>query len=115
MTARQRPGSAKGVVFITIEDETGIANLIVWPAVFEQFRQAVLGSNLLGIQGTVQREGQVVHVVADRVYDLSALLGRLDSDPSSPPQGDTTPRPQGDTPRPPVSRSPLNIQARNFH
>ena len=115
VTARQRPGSAKGVVFITIEDETGIANLIVWPAVFEQFRQAVLGSNLLGIQGTVQREGQVVHVVADRVYDLSALLGRLDSDPSSPPQGDTTPRPQGDTPRPPVSRSPLNIQARNFH
>ena len=103
VTARQRPGSAKGVVFITIEDETGIANLIVWPAVFEQFRQAVLGASLLGIHGTVQREGQVVHVVADRVYDLSALLTRLDLEQSAtPPVGEP-------------SQPRLSIPARNFH
>jgi error-prone DNA polymerase len=100
VTARQRPGSAKGVVFITIEDETGIANLIVWPGIFERFRKAVLGASLLGIQGTVQRQGRVVHVVAERVYDLSALLARLEA---------------AGVPPPLAPRPPLRIQARHFH
>ena len=99
VTARQRPGSAKGVVFITIEDETAIANLIVWPAVFERFRKAVLGASLLGIEGIVQRQGLVVHVVAERLFDLSALLAHLD----------------GAAPPPPAARQRLRIPARNFH
>ncbi len=74
---RQRPGSANGVMFITLEDETGHANLIVWPAVFEDFRQAVLGATLMGVEGTVQREGTVIHVVARRVWNLGSLLGTL--------------------------------------
>ncbi len=80
---RQRPGSAKGVIFATLEDETGIANLIVWPAVFERFRKAVLGASLLGVCGRVQREGLVVHVLAEEVYDLTALLARLDGPPEA--------------------------------
>ena len=80
---RQRPGSAKGVIFATLEDETGIANLIVWPAVFERFRKAVLGASLLGVAGRVQREGLVVHVLAEEVHDLTALLGRLDGPPEA--------------------------------
>ena len=55
---RQRPGSAKGVVFVTIEDETGVANLIVWPKVFENHRRAVLGARVLAVEGHVQREGE---------------------------------------------------------
>jgi error-prone DNA polymerase len=74
---RQRPGSANGVMFITLEDETGHANLIIWPAVFERFRQAVLGATLMGVEGTVQREGSVIHVVAGRVWNLGSLLGEL--------------------------------------
>ena len=74
---RQRPGSANGVMFITIEDETGHANLIVWPTVFERFRQAVLGATVMGVEGSVQREGAVIHVVARRVWNLDPLLGGL--------------------------------------
>ncbi len=74
---RQRPGSANGVMFITIEDETGHANLIVWPTVFERFRQAVLGATMMGVEGSVQREGAVIHVVARRVWNLDPLLGEL--------------------------------------
>src|SRR5207302_704542 len=61
---RQRPGSANGVVFITLEDETGIANLIVWPAVLERFRRAALGATLLYCRGRLQREESVIHIVA---------------------------------------------------
>jgi error-prone DNA polymerase len=68
---RQRPGTAKGVVFITIEDETGIANLIVWPDVFERFRKAGLSAGLLGVHGRVQREGIVIHVPAQKLFDLN--------------------------------------------
>ncbi|MEM8787091.1 MAG: error-prone DNA polymerase [Pseudomonadota bacterium] len=71
---RQRPGTAKGVVFETIEDETGIANIIVWPKVFEQFRALVLGSRCLGITGRVQTQDGVIHVVAQRLVDLTPLL-----------------------------------------
>lgn len=74
---RQRPGSAKGVMFITIEDESGIANLVVWPKVFEQNRRTILASGLLAVRGRVQREGDVVHLVAQRVTDLSANLAKV--------------------------------------
>src|ERR1700731_1925012 len=68
---RQRPGTASGVIFVTIEDETGVANLIVWPGIFEAYRRIVLGASLLGCTGRLQREGLVIHVVAERLVDLS--------------------------------------------
>ncbi|MBV8889075.1 MAG: DNA polymerase III subunit alpha [Alphaproteobacteria bacterium] len=74
---RQRPGSANGVVFITIEDETGIANLIVWPDVLERFRRAALGATLLRCRGRLQREDSVIHVVADDLQDLTPRLHTL--------------------------------------
>ena len=74
---RQRPGSANGVVFITIEDETGIANLIVWPAILERFRRAALGATLLRCTGKLQREESVIHVVADRLGDMTPRLNTL--------------------------------------
>jgi error-prone DNA polymerase len=74
---RQRPGTASGVIFATIEDETGIANLVIWPKVFERHRRIVLTARLIGVVGRVQREGLVVHVVAERLVDLSHLLSEL--------------------------------------
>ena len=74
---RQRPGSANGVVFITIEDETGIANLIVWPAILERFRRAALGATLLRCTGKLQREQSVIHVVAERLADMTPRLNTL--------------------------------------
>jgi error-prone DNA polymerase len=71
---RQKPGSAKGVLFITIEDETGVANLIVWPSLFERQRRLVLSAGMIACTGRVQREGSVIHVVAERLEDLSDLL-----------------------------------------
>ncbi len=71
---RQRPGSAKGVMFITIEDETGIANIVVWPSAFEAQRRLVLSAGMIACVGKVQREGAVIHVIADRLIDLSDLL-----------------------------------------
>ena len=80
---RQRPGTASGVIFATLEDETGIANIIVWPKVFEAHRKALLGSRLLGVEGMLQREDTVTHLIAHRLVDLShhlATLGELDGD-----------------------------------
>jgi error-prone DNA polymerase len=74
---RQRPGSANGVVFVTIEDETGIANLILWPAILERFRRAALGATLLRCTGKLQREQTVIHVVAERLDDLTPRLNTL--------------------------------------
>ncbi|QND66624.1 DNA-binding protein [Mesorhizobium loti] len=74
---RQRPGSAKGVMFVTIEDETGIANLVVWVKVFERFRRVVLGAGMIGVYGRIQREGEVVHLVAHRLSDLSVDLASV--------------------------------------
>jgi error-prone DNA polymerase len=74
---RQRPGSASGVIFMTLEDETGIANAIVWPSVFETFRPVVLGARLIGVTGKLQNEQGVIHVVAERIEDLTPLLRRL--------------------------------------
>jgi len=76
---RQRPGTASGVIFMTLEDETHIANIIVWPRVFEQFRQEVLGARLCAVDGVVQNESGVVHIVAERLHDFSPLLARLSS------------------------------------
>jgi error-prone DNA polymerase len=74
---RQRPGSAKGVIFITIEDETGIANLIIWPPILERFRRIVLGATLLYCKGRLQREEGVIHVVAEDLRDLTPRLRTL--------------------------------------
>ena len=71
---RQRPGSASGVMFITLEDETGVANLVVWPSLFERQRRLVLSAGMIACQGRVQREGAVVHLIAGRLEDLSDLL-----------------------------------------
>ena len=77
VVTRQRPGSASGVTFVTVEDETGHVNLVVWKALGERQRQVLLGARLLGVSGTVQREGDVLHIVARRLEDRSALLGEL--------------------------------------
>ncbi|MBL8831170.1 MAG: error-prone DNA polymerase [Rhodospirillales bacterium] len=74
---RQRPGTAKGTIFVTIEDEDGVANLIVWPKIFEAHRAIVMGARLLRVEGQVQRQGDVIHVVARKFADCSALLGTL--------------------------------------
>ncbi|WP_018900709.1 error-prone DNA polymerase [Rhizobium sp. 2MFCol3.1] len=74
---RQKPGSAKGVMFITIEDETGPANVVVWPSLFEKRRRVVLGSSMMAIHGKIQREGDVVHLVAQQLFDLSGDLSGL--------------------------------------
>ena len=76
---RQRPGSAKGVMFITLEDETAVANLVVWTKVFERFRRVVLGSGMIGVKGRIQREGEVVHIVAHELIDLSTELASVGS------------------------------------
>ncbi len=76
---RQKPGSAKGVMFITLEDEGGIANIVVWPDLFERCRRIILTASTLLVRGRVQREGQVVHVVAHQIVDRSALLAAVAS------------------------------------
>ncbi|MGB0629251.1 MAG: error-prone DNA polymerase [Alphaproteobacteria bacterium] len=74
---RQRPGTASGVIFITLEDETGVANLVVWPKTFEKFRRVVMGARLIRVTGKLQREGIVTHVIADRLEDLTHRLHAL--------------------------------------
>ena len=74
---RQRPGTASGVIFMTLEDETGIANIIVWPRTFETFRRVVMGARLVLVKGLLQREGIVTHVVANKIENLSHRLDAL--------------------------------------
>jgi len=74
---RQRPGSASGVIFVTLEDETGYVNLVVWSRIADRHRKTLLGARLLGVRGRLQREGEVLHVVVERLEDRSALLGTL--------------------------------------
>jgi error-prone DNA polymerase len=76
---RQRPGSAHGVLFVTIEDETGHANLIVWPDVFEAQRRLLLTASMIACRGRLQREGEVIHIIADHMTDLSGLLRSVGS------------------------------------
>jgi error-prone DNA polymerase len=130
---RQRPGSAKGVLFVTLEDETGIANLVVWPQTFEKFRRVVMGASMLAVRGRVQREGEVVHLVAHQLTDLSADLATVGSrdaafplphgrgdqvkggggpDPRElPPKGLRT----GDIYAPELHFDTIKVKARNFH
>ncbi|MGI9481970.1 MAG: error-prone DNA polymerase [Hyphomicrobiales bacterium] len=75
---RQRPGTAKGVIFLTLEDETGVANIVVWANVFERFRRTVMTARLMRVRGKLQREGIVTHLVAEQIEDMSWLLDKLD-------------------------------------
>ena len=74
---RQRPGTAKGVIFLTLEDETGTANIIVWARTFERFRRAVIAGRCLKVTGRLQRDGEVTHVVAEKIEDISPLLDEI--------------------------------------
>ena len=74
---RQRPGSAKGVCFITLEDETGVINLVVWPDLKEKQRRVVMGSRLMEVRGRVEYDDEVIHVIAHHPKDYTAMLGRL--------------------------------------
>jgi error-prone DNA polymerase len=94
---RQRPGTAKGVVFLTLEDETGIVNIVVWSRVFEANRRIVMTSQFLLVRGRIQREGIVIHVVAEKFVDLTGELRLLRSDDAflpSQPQEPTVPLPE---------------------
>ena len=86
---RQRPGSASGVIFMTLEDETGVVNIVVWPRVLESFRKAVLGARVVMVRGRVQRTADIVHLVADRLEDLTGWLDLLTPDEAggAPPPG----------------------------
>ncbi|MGE3148830.1 MAG: OB-fold nucleic acid binding domain-containing protein [Pseudorhodoplanes sp.] len=94
---RQRPGSANGVIFMTLEDETGIANVIVWPPKYEEYRPVVLGARIVAVTGRLQNQSSVVHVVAERIADLTPLLKRLSA-------GGTDGAPDGQDAAQPLSR-----------
>ena len=126
------PGSAKGVMFITLEDESANANLIVWPNVFEQHRRAILGATMLGCHGRVQSADGVIHLIIDRVNDLSSQLktvsGLEDGFPLSAGRGDEAKHGgsglDSREPKPPIKPrdmyeldlhiDPTKIRARNF-
>ncbi len=74
---RQRPGTAQGVIFMTLEDETGVANVIVWKTVFAQYRPVVMGARLVKVTGRLQSQSGVIHVIAERIEDMTAALGLL--------------------------------------
>jgi error-prone DNA polymerase len=117
---RQRPGSAKGVVFMTLEDETGAANVVVWPKVFEAQRALVIGARLVAVTGRVQAQSGVTHLVAERLEDLSPLLGALSArgaDLLALARADEVRRPQGRDPREKAARGVLAVmpKGRNFH
>jgi error-prone DNA polymerase len=115
---RQRPGTASGVIFMTIEDETGIANIIVWPKVFERLRPIVIGARFVAVTGKLQSQNDVIHLIAERMEDLTPMLGLLsergpqidaampaDETRSSPPVGIEKPR-SGRARRGPIVRQP---------
>lgn len=77
---RQRPGTAKGVIFLTLEDEGGVVNVIVWRHVYERFRRAVIAGRMLRVTGRLQRAHSVTHVLAETIEDISPLLDQLLSD-----------------------------------
>ncbi len=130
---RQRPGSANGVIFLTLEDETGVANVIVWPDVFKRFRKVILSSRLVRVTGKLQREGIVTHLIAEKIADLSDRLDALgDGREVEPPWARADEVKYGNHPDPRLSntrgrklarplpqRHPRNnhiaIKSRNFH
>jgi len=123
---RQRPGTASGVIFMTLEDETGVANIIVWPRTFERFRPVVLGARLTRVRGELQSESDVIHVVADHIEDLTPMLDELGGDttpfrPAS--RADEVTRPLPSTKQDPAAtlwKHPRDVRSvlpkgRNFH
>jgi len=74
---RQRPGTAKGVIFITLEDETGISNIVIWEKTYQAYRRAVVAGRLLRVTGQLQRDGAVVHIIARKIEDISPMLDEL--------------------------------------
>jgi len=74
ITVRQRPGTAKGVLFVTVEDETGYANLVIWGKTFEVFRKVILQSKMLMVVGKLQIEGEVIHVIAESCHNMNRML-----------------------------------------
>jgi DNA-directed RNA polymerase len=80
---RQRPGTANGVIFLTLEDETGVVNIIVWRALYERFRRAVIAGRMLRVTGRLQREHGVSHVIAEQIEDISPMLDRLLGEPEA--------------------------------
>lgn len=110
---RQRPGSAKGVLFVTIEDETGIANGILWPDRFDIYRRPVMSASMIAMRGRLQKEGEIIHIICDRIIDHDALLRTVgQSDLSiAPGRGDGARNGGG-----PDSRdAPLRIRSHDFH
>jgi len=123
ITIRQRPGTAKGIVFITIKDETGFSNLVVWEKIFEKYRKEILQAKLFMVEGKLQIEGDVIHVVATRCFNLNKMLNNLtaitdDDFPFIPSRGDevTAPFPY-DARQIPPETSPKDAfhKGRNFH
>jgi error-prone DNA polymerase len=116
---RQRPGTSKGVVFITLEDETGVANLVVWPHVFDKQRKVVMGARLMAVHGIVQKDpdSDVIHVVVARLEDHTHMLSRLSDDPLLPSTLEKADH-AGSWGRPP-NRHPRNAEiipkSRDFH
>ncbi|MEM7614578.1 MAG: OB-fold nucleic acid binding domain-containing protein, partial [Pseudomonadota bacterium] len=114
---RQRPGSAKGVCFITLEDETGVANLVVWPKVMEAYRKPIMQSRLIDVRGTVQRDADVIHVVAHQLTDRSDALNGLYNEPMEVPlaRADEVRKPMPNATR----NHPRNVRiipkSRDFH
>jgi DNA-directed RNA polymerase len=78
---RQRPGTARGVIFLTLEDETGVVNVIVWRRMYEDFRRAVISGRMLRVTGRLQRAHSVTHVIAERIEDISDMLDLLLTEP----------------------------------
>jgi error-prone DNA polymerase len=113
---RQRPGSAKGVCFITLEDETGIANLVVWPDVFTARRKVVMGARLMAVHGIIQKDEDVIHLVARKLDDDTMMLRRLSDDPIDPP---LAPGDGAGSWRAPAARHPRDVdcipKSRDFH
>ena len=119
---RQRPGTASGVIFLTLEDETGTANIVVWKQVYETFRKAVIAGRLVRVTGRVERDGPVIHVIAERVEDVSPLLATLGRPILIAPENDRadeTKRPIGSSARPsarhPREQAKKLFPSRDFH
>ncbi|SDX55531.1 error-prone DNA polymerase, DnaE-like [Ruegeria halocynthiae] len=119
---RQRPGTASGVIFLTLEDETGVSNVVVWPKVYERFRRIVMGGRLLQVRGYLQREGIVVHLIAQEITDMSHKLSELghpldEAVGITQPQADDTPRPRqtASSARHPREQAKRLFPSRDFH
>ncbi len=122
---RQRPGTASGVIFLTLEDETGVSNVVVWPKMYEKYRAAVIGGRLLKVRGRLEKEGIVVHLIAEHIEDCSRELSLL-GHPDDSALGQTTSKTdevpvhlKSDTPRPrafhPREQAKKLFPSRDFH